>query len=157
MPIYRIAIRAQLENVTNLEATGDDFQYCLRIKCNGCNEEADKWQFISADEQIKMPGSQGSTNFLIKCKICRKTNSVDVLLKEKKSYTTTDVPNFKDIIAFECRGITITSFKFGEGWQCRGTESSTLFTDLSLEEDWYDYDEEANCSVGISEIEYKVN
>ncbi|KAK7082476.1 hypothetical protein SK128_000205, partial [Halocaridina rubra] len=72
----RIAIRAQLENVTNLEATGDDFQYCLRIKCNGCNEEADKWQFISADEQIKMPGSQGSTNFLIKCKICRKTNSV---------------------------------------------------------------------------------
>ena len=37
----------------------------------------------------------------------------DVLLQHKKKYTIDDVPNFKDIIAFECRGSTIVEFKFG--------------------------------------------
>lgn len=31
LQVYKVAIRAQFENVTNLEAPGDDFQYCIKV------------------------------------------------------------------------------------------------------------------------------
>ncbi|XP_064122948.1 CXXC motif containing zinc binding protein-like isoform X1 [Macrobrachium nipponense] len=154
--VFKVAIRAQLENITALEAPGDDFQYCIKIKCTSCNEEADKWQYVSADEQVEMPGSRGVCNLLIKCKLCKKINSMDVLMQHKKLYNADDVPNLKEIIAFDCRGLAVTGFQFGEGWQCKGAESGTQFTILNLDEDWCDYDEKQNCTVGITELEYKI-
>lgn len=43
-----------------------------------------------------------------------------------------------------------------KGWQCKGSESGTPFLDLDLDEEWCDYDEDGNCPVGISELEYKI-
>ncbi|KAK8723827.1 hypothetical protein OTU49_011562 [Cherax quadricarinatus] len=157
MPVYKVAIRAQLENVTNLQAPGDDFQYCIKVKCTSCGEVTDKWQYVSADEQVEVPKSRGTCNLLIKCKLCSRVNNADVLSDTKKPYTADDVPKFKEIIAFECRGISIAAFKFGDGWQCEGVESHTPFTDLNLDDEWCEYDESADCPVGISELQYKIN
>ncbi|KAK3878060.1 hypothetical protein Pcinc_017272 [Petrolisthes cinctipes] len=157
MPVYQVSIRAQLENVTNLHAPGDNFQYCIKTKCNSCNEVTKKWQFVSADERVDIPGSRGTGNYVSKCKLCNRTSSLDVLTSKKQAYTADDVPSFKVIIAFECRGMSVVDFQFGEGWACDGQESGTPFTDLSLgDEDWCDYDEDGSCPVGITELEYKV-
>lgn len=37
----------------------------------------------------------------------------DVLTKRQKPYLEEDVPKFKEIIAFECRGLAIEEFRFG--------------------------------------------
>lgn len=37
----------------------------------------------------------------------------DVLISKKQAYTADDVPGFKEIIAFECRGMSIADFQFG--------------------------------------------
>ncbi|XP_071516987.1 CXXC motif containing zinc binding protein isoform X2 [Panulirus ornatus] len=154
--VYKVAIRAQFENVTNLEAPGDDFQYCIKTKCNSCNEMSEKWQYVSGDEHIDVPGSRGTCNMLFKCKLCNHVNTLIVLTSKKQVYTAEDVPKFKEIIAFECRGMSVADFQFGGGWQCEGVDSKTRFTDLNLDEEWCEYDEEANCPVGISELEHKI-
>ncbi|KAG0727086.1 UPF0587 protein C1orf123 [Chionoecetes opilio] len=79
----------------------------------------------------------------------------NVLTNKKQMYTADDVPGYKVIIAFECRGLSVVDFQFRQGWQCEGVDSRTPFTDLDLDEEWCDYDEEANCPVGITELEYK--
>lgn len=129
LQVYQVSIRAQLENVTNLHAPGDDFQYCIKVKserancqsihhsfsqalvisidtesaygivflsavhytnlshlnscwshwqtkCNSCNEVTEKWQFVSADEQVDIPGSRGSANYVSKCKLCNRVSSL---------------------------------------------------------------------------------
>ncbi|CAL4137476.1 unnamed protein product, partial [Meganyctiphanes norvegica] len=156
MPVFKIQMSAQLENITNITAPGDDFQYVIKIRCNSCNEVCDKWLYISADESAEIPGSRGNANMVYKCKLCKKTHTLDVLLQHRKPYTIDDVPNFKEIIAFECRGISVVEFKFADGWSCEGSESGTKFEDLCLDEDWCDYDEESNQPVGISELESKI-
>lgn len=156
MPVYKVAIKAQFENVTDLEAPGEDFQYCIKTQCNTCNEVSEKWQYVSWDEQVEMPGSRGTCNMLYKCKLCNRVNTMDVLVQKKKLYTADDVPKMKEVIAFECRGMSVVNFKFGKGWQCKGSESGTPFLDLDLDEEWCDYDEDGNCPVGISELEYKI-
>ncbi|KAG7167981.1 CXXC motif containing zinc binding protein-like [Homarus americanus] len=143
MPVYKVTIRAQFENVTNLEAPGEDF--------------SEKWQYVSADEQVDTPKSRGTCNMAVKCKLCNRHSTLDVLRSRQQRYTAEDIPNFKEIIAFECRGISVVNFKFGDGWQCQGTDSKTPFTNLSLDEEWCEYDENANCPVGISELEYKID
>ncbi|XP_050720488.1 CXXC motif containing zinc binding protein-like isoform X1 [Eriocheir sinensis] len=156
MPVSQVQVRCQLENVTNLQAPGDDFQYCIKTKCGSCGEVSEKWQYVAVDEVVAVPHSRGSCNMLVKCKLCGRTNTLDVLADKKKTYTMEDVPSFKVIIAFECRGLSVVDFQFGKGWQCQGVDSRTPFTDLDLDEEWCDYDEEANLPVGITELEYKV-
>ncbi|RXG67181.1 hypothetical protein Avbf_01247 [Armadillidium vulgare] len=145
-----------MEGVTDLEAPGDDFQYQVKLRCNSCSEVSEKWQFISADEKIEMQGSRGVCNYQAKCKLCNRISSLDVCLQQKGKYTADDVPNFKTVIAFECRGLSICDFQFGEGWKCKGVESKTVFENLDLSEDWCDYDEEAKEPVGISELEFNI-
>merc|ERR1712179_519533 len=125
MPVFQIQMKAQLENVTNVSAPGEDFQYVIKIRCNSCNEICEKWLYVSADEILEIPGSRGNTNMVYKCKLCKKSHTLDVLLQHSKMYTIEDVPNFKEIIAFECRGISVVDFKFGNGWNCEGAESRT--------------------------------
>lgn len=43
-----------------------------------------------------------------------------------------------------------------DGWSCESSESRKKFEDLCLDEDFFDYDDEANCPIGISEIETKI-
>ncbi|XP_050720489.1 CXXC motif containing zinc binding protein-like isoform X2 [Eriocheir sinensis] len=127
-----------------------------QTKCGSCGEVSEKWQYVAVDEVVAVPHSRGSCNMLVKCKLCGRTNTLDVLADKKKTYTMEDVPSFKVIIAFECRGLSVVDFQFGKGWQCQGVDSRTPFTDLDLDEEWCDYDEEANLPVGITELEYKV-
>lgn len=41
---------------------------------------------------------------------------LDVLTSKKQVYTADDVPSFKVIAAFECRGMSVIDFQFGVSW-----------------------------------------
>lgn len=47
----------------------------------------------------------------------------DVLVQKKQLYTADDIPKMKEVIAFECRGMSVVNFKFGvselKGLWCR--------------------------------------
>lgn len=156
MPVYKVSMKCQVENITNIKVPSEDFDYNIKVRCLGCNEVSNKWQVVSSSELVSLPGSRGEAHYVAKCKLCSKVNSLNVITSSQRPYTADDVPQFKEIVAFECRGLAIEAFRFGDGWCCESSESKKKFEDFCLDEDFCDYDDEANCPVGISEIETKI-
>lgn len=69
-------------------------------------------------------------------------------------YTSNDQNKFKTIVTFDCRGIEPVEFSPAEGWLVKVEESGKAFNDVDLsEKEWADYDDRANQSVGIYELE----
>ncbi|KAF2353121.1 Protein of unknown function DUF866 eukaryotic [Trinorchestia longiramus] len=156
MPVFKVLMKCQLENLTNIRVPSQDFDYNLKVQCTSCNEVSDKWQVVSSSESHQLPGSRGEAHYVAKCKLCSKVNSLNVLVNAQGSYTAEDVPRFKAIASFECRGLTVQSFRFGDGWSCDSTESKKTFTDVCLDEDFCDYDDLGNCPVSVTEVEWKI-
>lgn len=60
---------------------------------------------------------------------------------------------FKSIVSFDCRGIEPIEFSPRSGWIAKAINSGQIFEDIDLsEDDWADYDEKNNQSIGISEF-----
>ncbi|CAD6565049.1 MAG: hypothetical protein TREMPRED_000669 [Tremellales sp. Tagirdzhanova-0007] len=123
----RVLIAMELEGVTEIQPADDDFEYFF-------NKEHSA-SFISPSSSSK------STNHL--------------------PYTDTNA-QYTPLVALDCRGLEFTGFQFRGRWRCRGEESGTEFEiDLDQEDGgeegrWDDYDEKAQCPVGISELRAKV-
>ena len=49
-----LQIKAQLENVTNLLATGADFRWFLKTKCASCGEVSAELQYITLGESVPL-------------------------------------------------------------------------------------------------------
>ncbi|XP_015916884.1 CXXC motif containing zinc binding protein [Parasteatoda tepidariorum] len=151
-----LQFKAVLENVTDLQAFGEDFRWYLKLKCLNCGEEPEKWQYVALTEKFPLKGGRGEANFVSKCKLCARENSVEILLDTIKKYTIDDSESFKTIVVFDCRGLEPTDFSPRVGFQAIGENSNALFDDINLEEkEWVDYDEKANLSVSIAEVEHK--
>lgn len=60
---------------------------------------------------------------------------------------------FKSIVSFDCRGIEPIEFSPRSGWIAKAINNGQIFEDIDLsEDDWADYDEKNNQSIGISEF-----
>lgn len=69
-----------------------------------------------------------------------------------KEYNAEDSERLKTIVEFECRGFEPTEFAPNKPWFAKG-ESGTPFKMINLEEDdFVDYDEKSNESVGVYEM-----
>lgn len=80
----------------------------------------------------------------------------DILSETVSKYTVDDSNSFKNMVVFDCRGISITDFSPRNGFKCQGLESNTVFEDINLEEkEWVDYDDKLNQPVGIYEVQHK--
>ncbi|GIZ02576.1 CXXC motif containing zinc binding protein [Caerostris extrusa] len=151
-----LQIKAILENVTDLEAYGEDFRWYLKLKCMNCGEEPNKWQYVSLSEKLPLKGGRGEANFVSKCKLCARENSVEIFLDSFQKYTADDSETFKTIVAFDCRGVDPTDFSPRIGFRAVGETSGTIFDDIILEEkEWVDYDEKSKLSVSVCELEHK--
>ncbi|KAA0196145.1 Ribosomal RNA assembly protein, partial [Fasciolopsis buskii] len=96
--------------------------------------------------------------FTLLCVVLRSSytfsTSLDVLTETYSRYTADDSGSFKTIAVFECRGVELIAFSPRVGWSAVGTETNTLFGDISLsDENWCDYDEKGNCEVSIFNVE----
>jgi len=74
-----LQLKAFLENCTCLTPEGEDFRWYLKLKCNSCGEVPDHWQYVSQEERVPVKGGRGDANAVIKCKLCGRENSIDIL------------------------------------------------------------------------------
>jgi len=162
-----LQLKAFLENVTGLLAEGEDFRWYLKLKCANCGEVPENWQYINQEEKQPLKGGRGEASAVIKCKLCSRENSIDILSDSLKSYDMSDNNQYKTIVVFDCRGIEPVDFSPRNGWKVLGWKESeddsepgslsgTEFSDVDLtEKEWADYDEKSGESTVISEMEIK--
>jgi len=164
-----LQFKAFLENVTGLMPEGEDFRWFLKLKCANCGEIPDKWQYVDMNEKQALKGGRGEACAVIKCKLCGRENSIDIMADTIKPYNMSDNNKFKTIVVFDCRGLEPVEFSPRNGWKVlgwksadddeddnEGRESGTEFSDVDLTDmEWCDYDEKSDESTMISEIEIK--
>ncbi|KDE04429.1 hypothetical protein MVLG_05144 [Microbotryum lychnidis-dioicae p1A1 Lamole] len=161
----QVLIKATLENCTDLQAHGDDFNWMFRVQCGSCREEHPNWIGIDATESHEISGSRGEANFVWRCTMCKREHTInfDPSFNRSKAFYTFDQSEsqkFATIAILECRGCEIVKFDPKGIWHCKGVNSGTVFDEVELElsnpDGWTDYDEKASEPVGVSEFESKI-
>ncbi|XP_034038284.1 CXXC motif containing zinc binding protein [Thalassophryne amazonica] len=152
---FGLQFKATLENVTNVRPLGQDFRWFLKLKCGNCGEIPDKWQYVTLQESVQIRG-RGSASMVLKCKLCARENSIDILENTITPYNAEDSDRFKTMVQFECRGLEPVDFQPQAGFAAEGAGSGTQFPEINLQEkDWTDYDEKLKESVGIYEVTHQ--
>lgn len=103
-----LQIKATLENIVSVR-THTDYNYFLKIKCTNCSEESDKWHDVNEKETFPSKTAKSDVNFLVKCKLCSRENSLDIIPKSTGRYTIFQskfIPNFYNRVLFIHRYIT---------------------------------------------------
>lgn len=151
-----LQIKANLENLTNLRPDGEDFRWYVRLKCASCGEETTEFQYLTLCDSQPLKGGRGHASMVLKCKLCGRENSIDILKDTIKPYTADDSNKFKTVVAFDCRGVEPVDFSPRVGFVAEGEETGTPFNEVELTTgEWCDYDEKKGESVGVYEIEHK--
>lgn len=148
-----LQISAALENIEELK-TGPNFSYFLKLRCNNCGETDDIWHDICEEEKVKQDTRNAKGyNLVIKCKLCSRENSMDVVEGSQSSYTEDDSTKFKAIVSFDCRGIEPIDFDPRSGYIVKSVENGRIFEDVEIEDgDWTEYDDKNKNSVSIAEF-----
>ncbi|KAF8350146.1 hypothetical protein F5887DRAFT_1070358 [Amanita rubescens] len=147
----QLSIKADLENVTDLTPSSDDFEYFFKVKCTSCNEEHPKWISMNRREEYEVSGGKHATaHFVWRCGLCKRESSAKFELSSPVKTYSSENGQFEPLLIIECRGLEFTGFDpkliVDEGiWKCVGS-SGTAFpeVDLSVEDEWTDYDEKAS-------------
>ncbi|EDW47690.1 UPF0587 protein CG4646 [Drosophila sechellia] len=152
-----LQISATLENVDKLETCHPEYSFFLKLKCTNCGEKSEKWHDITESERVQQDSRNAAGfNFFMKCKMCSRENSVDIVEKSNAPYTADDSGAFKTIVVFECRGAEPVEFSPRIGWRVSSAENGQQFEEVDLsEDDWVEYDQKNNNSVGIYEFASK--
>ncbi|VDM33350.1 unnamed protein product [Hydatigera taeniaeformis] len=155
MPLFDLLLRARLTNVSELSPSGDDFQWCLKVKCSNCMEVHDKWVFICAQKQEATKGSRGFANLRLKCRFCGRENSAVVVEGSVKPYKEEDSEKLRPIVCLECRGMEPQEFSPRDGWQVISSSScATVFPNVNLTDgEWMDFDVDGQCCVEVFEVQ----
>ncbi|EDR14946.1 uncharacterized protein LACBIDRAFT_300570 [Laccaria bicolor S238N-H82] len=149
----QLSIKAELENVTDLEPAGDDFEYFFQVKCNSCNEVHPKFVSLNRKEEYEVSGGKGSkAHFVWRCGLCKRESSAKFETASPVKAYDSENGQLKQLLVIECRGLEFIGFDPRGIWKCKGMKGS-VFSEVDLTEgEWNDYDEKAALPVGISDI-----
>lgn len=96
-----LQIKASLECIETLYTNHPHYQWFLKLKCGSCGEVSEKFHDLTESEKVAQKHSRSETNLLIKCKLCSRENSIDVLegsngklRKHRLFYTFSNEYNF---------------------------------------------------------------
>ncbi|KAH7299012.1 hypothetical protein KP509_25G069400 [Ceratopteris richardii] len=160
MVLLSLEIRAELENLTNLQPSdASEFPYFFKVKCNSCGEITEKYSSITFSEWVDLPNSRGKAHLVQRCKFCSREGSITMLEGKGKPYTQDDSEGRKYVpmACFDCRGIEPCEFLFRSGWIATGASSGAKFEDIDLTDgEFAEYDEKASCPVGIGNLEHQI-
>lgn len=156
MPKYALKMKANLTNLEQVGAPSDpEFRWYLGFTCSNCGETSEGFHYLSLGESV--PGrKRGSTkNLQMKCKLCSRETSVNILQDYIKPFVANDRDEFQTIAAFECRG-TLEPIKFSPrgGWVAKTIDGGTVFTDVDLNDEWSDYCEKVEKPVVICDLQF---
>lgn len=83
-----LQISATLENIDKLE-TDADYAFFFKLTCSNCGETSDKWHDIIESERVQQDTRNSvGFNFYMKCKMCGRENSIDVVEKSSGKLAT---------------------------------------------------------------------
>ncbi|XP_064625151.1 CXXC motif containing zinc binding protein-like [Lineus longissimus] len=152
-----LQFKADLDNITNLHPEGDDFRWYIKFKCLNCGEETHDFTYLTLTESTPVKGGRGKASLVLKCRLCLRENSVDIIPESYHPYNIEDSGKFKTVVAFDCRGIEPTDFSPRVGFAADSSfDNGVNFQDISLtEKDWSDYDEKAKATVGIYDVTHQ--
>ncbi|KAL4235956.1 hypothetical protein ACF0H5_004344 [Mactra antiquata] len=150
-----LQIKATLENLTNLKPDGEDFRWYIKLKCANCGEATEKYEYLDLTMSAPLKGGRGHATMVIKCKLCSRENSIDIMPDTIKPYNDDDSGKFKTVVVFDCRGVEPIDFSPRDGFIAEGAETKTPFEVCLTEEEWFEYDEKKKESVSVTEIEHK--
>jgi hypothetical protein len=75
-----LQICATLDNIEELKTCHPNYSFFIKIKCTNCGECSDKWHDLIESERIGEDSrNPKGFNFAMKCKLCSRDNSLDVL------------------------------------------------------------------------------
>ncbi|KAG9083071.1 hypothetical protein FS749_006322 [Ceratobasidium sp. UAMH 11750] len=151
-----LKFKAELENVTDLKPADDNFDWFFQVKCTSCNETHSKYVTMNRAEEKTVSGGKGSTaHFVWRCGLCKRESSAKFeTANPVQPYTSENSGKLAPLVTLDCRGLEFTNFDPRGTWTCKGTESGTVFSEVSLDDrEWTDYDEKASQPVSIMEIE----
>ncbi|EJD03985.1 DUF866-domain-containing protein, partial [Fomitiporia mediterranea MF3/22] len=150
----QLSIKADLENVTDLEPAADDFEFFFKVKCTSCNEEHPKEVTLNREEHEMSFGKGNTAHFVWRCSLCKRESSARFEPQPLKPYSAESSGSLTPFLTLDCRGLEFIGFNPMGIWKCKGTESGTIFSEVDLTEgEWTDYDEKASQPVSIMEIE----
>ncbi|KAB5594377.1 hypothetical protein CTheo_2154 [Ceratobasidium theobromae] len=153
-----LQLKAELENVTDLQpADPDNFDWFFKVKCNSCNEVHSKDVSMNRNEEVEVSGGKGSTaNFVWRCGFCKRESSAKFEAASfAQPYTAESNGQWAPLVTVDCRGLEFVKFDPRGAWTCKGVDSGIVFSDVSLDGEWVDYDVKKARPVGITEIESK--
>ncbi|KXN83657.1 hypothetical protein AN958_01223, partial [Leucoagaricus sp. SymC.cos] len=150
----RLSIKADLENITELQPSGEDFEYFFEVKCSSCDEIHPKYVSMNRKEEQEVSGGKHATaHFVWRCSFCKRESSGKFETSSKVRPYTSENEQFQPLLIIECRGLEFTGFYPQGIWKCVGL-TGTKFDKVDLTEgEWFDYDEKAALPVGVSNIE----
>ncbi|KIK70892.1 hypothetical protein GYMLUDRAFT_210499 [Collybiopsis luxurians FD-317 M1] len=149
-----LSIKAELENVSELSPTDNDFEYFFQVKCTSCNEIHPKYVSMNRQEEFEVAGGKGAkAHFVWRCGLCKRESSAKFDLTSPPQPYNAENGQFAPFVKLECRGLEFINFDPRGIWKCVGTKG-TVFpeVDLSEENQWSDYDENAALPVGVSDF-----
>lgn len=82
-----LQIRATLENVEELKTNHPDYTFFLKLKCTNCGEQSEKWHDLTESEHVNEDSrNPKGSHFFMKCKLCSRENSIDIVEKSNGMY-----------------------------------------------------------------------
>ncbi|KAL5106732.1 CXXC motif containing zinc binding protein [Taenia crassiceps] len=158
MPVFDLLLRARLTNISELSPSGDDFQWCLKVRCSNCMEVHDKWVFVCAQRREAVKGLRGFANLKLKCRFCGRENLAGVVEGSVKSYREEDSEKVRPVVRLECRGMQPVEFSPRDGWRVvSNSNCATVFSDVDLTDgEWMDYDDDGGCCVEIFDVQTEI-
>ena len=157
MVVFLLKVKAELENVTNLRLPAN-YSFCFDLGHPQSDEVREK-VVISPEEKVEVPGSKGEVNLSISWPESKRQGHITILDnykgKDAPRPITEEDSDYVTLAAFECRGCEPVKWhQLGE-LVCESTEGKT-FDEVDLtEDDWCDYDDENDLSVGISDLAHE--
>ncbi|EQC36979.1 hypothetical protein SDRG_05800 [Saprolegnia diclina VS20] len=156
MVLFVLYVKADLENVGSIEAPALH-RWCLDIK-EPTGDETREGIWVSDEEELEVSGSRGTAHFLMKWPGAKKESQLTVVRDIKKltrAISANDSGEYVPLVGFECRGIEPVSWSPEDGYKITCADSGTVFENVNLSEDWAEYDEEGDQSVGVYAVEHK--
>lgn len=74
-----LQIKTTFEFIEELYTCHPNFSFILKFKCLNCGEVSTKWHDVTESEFVESQNKHQKNNFVAKCKLCGRDNSLDII------------------------------------------------------------------------------
>ncbi|QGN14449.1 UPF0587 protein YCR090C [Kluyveromyces marxianus] len=181
--LYLTGVATLSENIKRLfpkDTEESPAEYTFRLVCTSCREEHDAPVRINRFESHDMNGGRGNASFVMRCKFCGNDCSINLTRtaedlynldeesnaeaieqakKDRKKKGLRSVPVEKAVLLeLDCRGCEATKFEPADTtFVAELTSKKQMeFQFEDGENEWYDYDEDAEEEVSVVDMTFEV-